>query len=171
MTAQKERPASAPPGAPRTLVVRNRLTASTKQPQQQVLLIEIAPVYDDGVHRDRLSAALDGAVLVASTATPFLDAARKLRSLGYPADAVLTMRHAGSDVIAVRAKVGVAAKLEVGENGQGSPRFKRYRTASERGCASPPASADAAPLSQGPPGPPADPETPAHKSEEEYADA
>jgi hypothetical protein len=62
--------------------------------------------------------------LVESTRTPFLDSARALLAggLAAPSD-VLIMRHDGSEHDALRAAVGVAAKLTVNEDG---PRFVRH---------------------------------------------
>jgi hypothetical protein len=62
--------------------------------------------------------------LAESTRTPFLDSARILLTsrLADPSD-ILVMRHEGSAHDALRAKVGVAAKLTVNEDG---PRFTRH---------------------------------------------
>ena len=60
--------------------------------------------------------AVDGRVLGAFS-TPLCGAARVLASEGVPADTVLQMRHAGSDVVALAATVGVAAGLTVEEEG------------------------------------------------------
>ncbi len=52
-----------------------------------------------------------GRLLVASSTTPFLDAARALLKLGYAPDTILTMRHDGSTTEALRAPIGKAARL------------------------------------------------------------
>jgi hypothetical protein len=67
--------------------------------------------------------ANEGDVLVRSSRTPFLDAARRLLELGYPVDAVLVMRHARSAVESLRAKIGKAAALTVTTAGSGRPIF------------------------------------------------
>src|SRR5258708_15707878 len=70
--------------------------------------------------------ASDGDVLVTSSRTPFLDAARRLLELGYSADAGLVMRHAGSVVDSLRATVGTAARLTVKEKAAvGEPELDR----------------------------------------------
>src|SRR6476660_6733119 len=73
----------------------------------------------------RFDAKLVGAdeSLVSSTCTPFLDAARQLQALGHKGDSVLVMKHAGSPVECLRAKVGGAAALTVVEGDRESPRF------------------------------------------------
>jgi hypothetical protein len=63
-----------------------------------------------------------GEILVTGTLTPFFAAARALIARGAnPAD-VLIARHKGSDTIALKAKVGAAAKLAVRDTDLG-PRF------------------------------------------------
>jgi hypothetical protein len=74
----------------------------------------------------RFSAKLAGTheLLATSSRAPFLDAARRLLELGHSADAVLVMKHAGSDIACLRAAVGKAAALTVKEKAGGSrPRF------------------------------------------------
>jgi hypothetical protein len=71
----------------------------------------------------RFEARLDNRVL-AKSRTPFCDAARQLLDLGYDRDDVVTMRHAGSGTVALRAKVGVAARLTVSEEPR--PAFRRH---------------------------------------------
>jgi hypothetical protein len=67
--------------------------------------------------------ANDGDVLVTSSRTPFLDAARRLLELGYPADAEVVMRHARSAADSLRATIGNAAALRVTTAGNGRPIF------------------------------------------------
>jgi hypothetical protein len=79
----------------------------------------------------RFDARLAGSdqYLVEGSRTPFCDAARALLAAGLadPGD-TLAMRHAGSEHDALRARVGVAAKLTVDETaGNGTPRFVRHR--------------------------------------------
>ncbi len=77
------------------------------------------------VGRDRFSARLDGRLLVTSR-VPFCDAARALMAEGADPDAVITMRHAGSEVDALRARLSIAAGLTVRED-RGGPEFVRHR--------------------------------------------
>jgi hypothetical protein len=63
----------------------------------------------------RFMASLDGRVLVQSSRQPLLDAARVLVGEGHDPGAVVTMRHAGSTTDALRARLGVAARLTVAE--------------------------------------------------------
>jgi hypothetical protein len=60
---------------------------------------------------------------LACSRTPLLSAARELQRRGVRDDAVLAMRHAGSDIVAMRTTVGAAARLTVKE---GPTRFVVY---------------------------------------------
>jgi hypothetical protein len=77
----------------------------------------------------RYCAQLEGstALLVPSSRQPFVDSARALLASGHDENAVLFMRHAGSDAIALKAKLGTAAKLAV-EEGPNGPRFVPHRS-------------------------------------------
>lgn len=86
-------------------------------------------------------ARLGGDILTTSR-TPFLSSARTLLERGHAPDTVLTMSHAGEEIIALRANIGTAAPLTVTENDTAGPRFARYRNPSAdmtfaevRGCA------------------------------------
>jgi hypothetical protein len=69
------------------------------------------------------TAHLDGRPIVTSR-QPFLDAARELLKLGHLADAIIIMRHAGSEIDALRSTIGKAARLTVKEAAAGrGPRF------------------------------------------------
>jgi hypothetical protein len=82
--------------------------------------IEIAPA--GGQHNNDVFTSHWGDILLATSRTPFFESARKLLELGAdPAD-LLTMRHAGSLRLSLRARVGTAAKLTVLET-NGGPRF------------------------------------------------
>jgi hypothetical protein len=63
--------------------------------------------------------------------TPFLTGARVLLANGTPPDTVLLMRHAGSDMIALRSTVGAAAALSVGE-GDRLPTFRPFEPFNRR---------------------------------------
>jgi len=60
-------------------------------------------------------ASLDGRVLVQSSRQPLLDAARVLVGEGHDPSVMVAMRHAGGTADALRAKLGVAARLTVAE--------------------------------------------------------
>ena len=82
--------------------------------------IEIAIAPAGGQHNADVFTAHWGDILLATSRTPFLDSARKLIELGADPGDLLTMRHRESVTVCLRARVGVAAKLTVIENG---PRF------------------------------------------------
>jgi hypothetical protein len=69
---------------------------------------------------------VDGQVVVARSPTPFCDGARRLLDLGHDGNAVLVMKHASSDVVALKAGLATAAGLTVGEN-RGASQFVPYR--------------------------------------------
>jgi hypothetical protein len=80
--------------------------------------IIIAPAGDQ--HNADVFTAHWGDILLATSRTPFFESARKLLELGADPGDLLAMRHRGSNIVSLRARVGVAAKLTVIENG---PRF------------------------------------------------
>ena len=69
-------------------------------------------------------ARLDGELLCLSR-TPFLAAARALLEAGHAPETEIAMTHAGSDVVALRARLGDAAHLTVREDQKGA-RFVTY---------------------------------------------
>ena len=69
-----------------------------------------------------------GGELLATSRTPFFAAARALLERGHSPQGVLTMRHAGQQVVALRATLGKAAGVTVIENETAGPRLGRYRT-------------------------------------------
>jgi hypothetical protein len=69
-------------------------------------------------------------VLVKNSRQPFLDAARVLVEKGYDPNVLLVMKHLGSEIIALRAPLGKAAKLTV-EEGPHGPRFVAFRKDSD----------------------------------------
>ena len=80
--------------------------------------IIIAPAGDQ--HNADVFTAHWGDILLGTSRTPFFESARKLLELGADPGDLVTMRHHGSNTVSLRARVGVAAKLTVIENG---PRF------------------------------------------------
>jgi hypothetical protein len=96
---------------------------TSEQPTHpQPLVIVVDPVG----HRGRFQARFNGRVVVASSRTPFCDAARALLAEGVHPATQIVMRHVGSATDALTATVGVAAKLTV-EDGDRSPRFRKWR--------------------------------------------
>jgi hypothetical protein len=72
------------------------------------ILITVIPL-----DRGRHCGNVDAWPLVAGTRIPLLDAARKLIRLGTDPDALIVMRHAGEDRIALRARLGTEAGLTI----------------------------------------------------------
>src|SRR5262249_44705977 len=71
-------------------------------------------------------ATVNGELLVRSSRTPFTATARVLLDRGIDSNSWLIMRHRGSEVDALRGKVGVAARLTVKEPDRGRAHFARY---------------------------------------------
>jgi hypothetical protein len=89
---------------------------------QQTVTINIEPTASSPGHfLAKLASNCD--VLVASSRTPFLDAARRLLELGHAADTVLVMKHGQTE--SLRNTIGIAAALTVKETENG-PAFRRY---------------------------------------------
>jgi hypothetical protein len=72
------------------------------------------------------TARCDGRLLCRSR-QPLLDGARELLASGFSAEAAIVMRHAGSQIEALRSTVGAAARLTVAEGDRGAPRFRRWK--------------------------------------------
>jgi hypothetical protein len=94
--------------------------------ERPALIIVVSPVPGSPGH---FRAQLEGTdeVLVASSRQPFVDSARALVAKGFDPNATLIMRHSGSDVVALKARLAVAAKRDV-EEGPNGPRFVSHRT-------------------------------------------
>ena len=83
------------------------------------IIIVVAPV-----GRGRFRASFGGRVLVETSSTPFLDAARVLAGEGVDPATKIAMRHEGKDYDALTSTVAAAAKLTVKESTRdGKPRF------------------------------------------------
>jgi hypothetical protein len=67
-------------------------------------------------HRSDFDCHIDGRAFLCTSRQPFLEAARALIAMGFRPDVVLVMRHAGSRVVALRASIGVAARLTIDEH-------------------------------------------------------
>jgi hypothetical protein len=74
----------------------------------------------------QFEARLDGRLLCISR-QPLLDSARVLTAEGVDPATTIRMRHGGATHDAMRATVGVAAKLTVEENERVGPRFARWK--------------------------------------------
>ena len=88
----------------------------------------------------QFEARCDGEVIVARTRAPLLDSARALLAAGYDPDTVAVMRHTGSDIDALTARIGTAARFYVEESAHG-PVLRAVRKAS-------PGAVDRAPIAQ-----------------------
>jgi hypothetical protein len=99
----------------------------------QTATLVIAPIASRG---GRYTVRHQGPLLCRSR-TPLLDGARALLASGYSTDAIVELRHAGSDHAAIRAVLGVAAGLTVADNRYGCPVFRRQK-ATESDAAAPP---------------------------------
>jgi hypothetical protein len=73
------------------------------------------------------SVSLATKTIIKSSRIPFLDAARRLLDLGFPLNATLVMRHAGSEIDALRAPLAGAAQLSVAEGNRASPHFQCWK--------------------------------------------
>ncbi len=88
----------------------------------------------------RFEAWCDDQLIVACTREPLLDGARALLGAGYHPDTIAVMRHAGSEIDALTARIGTAARLYVEESGHG-PVLRTRRKA-------PPGAVDWLPIAQ-----------------------
>jgi hypothetical protein len=89
------------------------------------LIITITPT---GTAGDRYEARIDnGRLLVSSSRQPFLDGCRQLIRLGFDADEVAELRHRGSSVTSLRARIGDGAKQTVAERDRGGPYFEPWK--------------------------------------------
>ena len=106
-----------------TLLPNNgRDPAAIQQFNDHVRLCVVAP---NGVP-GHFSAEVNGQPVVVSSRQPLLDAARVLIALGADTNSWIVMRHRGSDVDALRTKIGIAAALVVKEPDRGRAHFACY---------------------------------------------
>jgi Fe2+ transport system protein FeoA len=63
---------------------------------------------------------------IRGTRTPLLTMARKLLEAGTDPNTELRLVHRGAQTVAMRVKLGDAAKLTVDENRESGPRFAKY---------------------------------------------
>jgi hypothetical protein len=64
--------------------------------------------------------------LTRPTRQPFFDAARALLALGYPPETIITARHCGSSIVAMRGVIGELAEWTVKERDSGGLRRERW---------------------------------------------
>lgn len=100
--------------------------------QAHVVLISAVPLGDS-----RFEARCGAQLIVASTRQPLLDGARALLAAGDHLDTIAVMRHVGSDVDALIARIGTAARFYVEESGSG-PVLRSVRKASPGAVERPP---------------------------------
>jgi hypothetical protein len=87
--------------------------------------------------KGRFEARCDGEVLVARTREPILDGARALLAAGHHPDTIALLRHAGSEVDALSARIGIASRFYIEESGHG-PVLRSVRKASPGAVDRPP---------------------------------
>jgi hypothetical protein len=75
------------------------------------LVIIVSPKGKPGHFRAKLEST--GELLVGLSRQPFVDSARVLAGKGHNGNATLVMKHAGSDTVALTAKLSTAARLSV----------------------------------------------------------
>jgi hypothetical protein len=112
------------------------------------LVIIVSPI-SPGHFQARLETTNE--LLVGSSRQPSLDAARVLIENGHDPNSVLLMKHAGSDIVALKAPLAKAAKLSV-EEGPNGPRFVPFRTG-PRACVAAPSIAPSTSAASTPTGP------------------
>jgi hypothetical protein len=95
-------------------------------------LIEVAPTGPSC-----FSATVNGELLVLSSRQPLLDACRLLLRAAADPNSWVVMRHVGSDIEALRGKLGILAKLAVEDDRLGRPNFRRWRGPRSDGAGSP----------------------------------
>ena len=100
--------------------------------QAYAVFITAVPLGDS-----RFDAWCGGQLIAARTRQPLLDGARALLAAAYHPDTIAVMRHAGSEVDALRARIGTAAQFYVEESGHG-PVLRCVRKASPGAVDRPP---------------------------------
>ena len=120
---------------PKTSITQshNRTRGATRAARTHFIAVLPYMRSDGTKHPNAFEARLAGEVLCVSE-TPLLDAARALLARGIAQlDDTIIMRHGGSRVDALRARVGVAAGLAVEDRPSGAPATSKPR---DRPCSS-----------------------------------
>jgi hypothetical protein len=112
--------------------------------ERSPISIIVSPIRAPGRFQARLGST--GELLVVSSRQPFVDSARALIEKGYDPTETLEMMHAGSGVVALRARLGKAARLSV-EEGVNGPRFVPFRKGLKPCVDAPPVASSASPAS------------------------
>ena len=100
---------------------------------RNTIVIIVAPVLD---RPGTFTTTLSGAELCQST-EPLLATARELIRRGAPPDTMLAMCHQGSDVDALRGRLGALARFTVEDGHDGVPRLRRGKASLYVGVSSP----------------------------------
>jgi hypothetical protein len=100
----------------------------------------------------RFDAFVNDELIVRSSKTPFLEAARELLRRGFAPSTYIVMRHKGSATDSLRARIGAAARLTVAEGDRVGIHFQLWKPFPSPAVESPMAWAGraAAPLQLGP---------------------
>jgi hypothetical protein len=106
-------------------------------PTIATIIAAVVPIAD---RPGRYAVHLAGRLLCVDASTPHLEAARALLVLGHSPRAILVTRR--GDVVSLRSTVGAAARLEVRDDNQGRPKFRRWKAPARPATASPIAPAD-----------------------------
>lgn len=77
--------------------------------------------------RAKFNAYFGDTLIVERSATPFLDAARALKAMGYADGTIITQTYQGSSTIGLTSTIGKAAKLSLTERDDKGLRYEAYR--------------------------------------------
>ncbi len=77
--------------------------------------------------RAKFDAYFNDYLIVERSATPFLDAARALKAMGYPDDTIITQRHTGRSTIGLTSTIEKASRLALTERDDKGLRYEAYR--------------------------------------------
>jgi hypothetical protein len=91
-----------------------------------VIITIMMIVIEEYKRRGRFDAYLEDGRWLCRSATPLLDASRKLLTEGLPPETPIAMRHKNSTTISLRSTIGAAAKLCVEHSQSGRPIFRKY---------------------------------------------
>jgi hypothetical protein len=113
--------------------------------ERSPIVIIVSPI-KTSAGRFHASLGTTGELLVVSSRQPFVDSARVLIEKGYDPIVMLEMMHADSNVVALRARLGKAARVPV-EEGVNGPRFVPFRKGSKSCVDAPPVASGTSPPS------------------------
>jgi hypothetical protein len=104
--------------------------------QSAPIVILVSPIRTSPGHFQARLESTDE-LLVGASRQPFVDSARVLINYGHDPNAVMLMKHSGSDIVALRVRLSKAARVGV-EEGPNGPRFVAFRTGPKTRVAAPP---------------------------------